>query len=117
MNGAHACAVALLAVLLGACSFAPHYKTPDSVPVTSAYAETGDWMAAQPADGQSRGAWWSLFPGSAIGRARGQGRRCNQDVKAAFARLQQARAEPASCGRTCFPRSTPARPPPAPGLR
>jgi NodT family efflux transporter outer membrane factor (OMF) lipoprotein len=103
MNGAHACAVALLAVLLGACSFAPHYKTPDSVPVTSAYAETGDWMAAQPADGQSRGAWWSLFQDPQLDALEAKAGDANQDVKAAFARLQQARAETRIVRADLFP--------------
>ena len=36
----------LLIGALTACSFAPAYKIPDSVPATSAYKESGDWKAA-----------------------------------------------------------------------
>jgi NodT family efflux transporter outer membrane factor (OMF) lipoprotein len=92
MNGPRVCATLLLAGTLTACSLAPIYKTPDSVPATSAYKESGDWKAAQPVDNQGRGAWWLLFHDPQLDALETKAGDTNQDLKAAFARLQQARA-------------------------
>jgi outer membrane protein TolC len=77
---------------LGACSFAPAYKVPDSAPPTTAYKESGDWKPAQPADSQDRGAWWTIFQDPALDVLEAQLADANQDLKAAYARLLQARA-------------------------
>jgi outer membrane protein TolC len=62
MNGSLAGGATLLVIgTLTACSFAPVYKTPDSVPAAIAYKESAHWKAAEPVDNQSRGAWWTLF--------------------------------------------------------
>jgi NodT family efflux transporter outer membrane factor (OMF) lipoprotein len=82
----------LLTCTLTACSFAPVYKTPDSVTAASAYKEAGDWKAAQPLDIQSRGMWWTLFQDPQLDALEAKVGDANQDLKAAFARLQQARA-------------------------
>jgi NodT family efflux transporter outer membrane factor (OMF) lipoprotein len=83
-------AVWLLA--LSACSFAPAYKTPDSAAAAAAYKESGDWKPAEPADAQVRGAWWNLFQDPLLDRIETQVADTNQDLKAAYARLLQARA-------------------------
>jgi NodT family efflux transporter outer membrane factor (OMF) lipoprotein len=93
----------LLIVALTACSFAPTYKIPDSVPVTSAYKETGDWKAAQPVDDQNRGAWWTIFQDPQLDALETQIGDANQDLKAAFARLQQARAATRIARADLFP--------------
>jgi NodT family efflux transporter outer membrane factor (OMF) lipoprotein len=82
----------LLIGTLTACSFAPAYKTPDGVPAPGEYKESGDWKAAQPTDGESRGAWWMLFQDPQLDALESKAGDANQDLKAAFARLQQARA-------------------------
>jgi NodT family efflux transporter outer membrane factor (OMF) lipoprotein len=93
MNGSLAGGATLLLIgTLTACSFAPVYKTPDSVPAASAYKESGDWKAAEPVDNQSRGAWWTLFQDPQLDALEAKVGDANQDLKAAFARLQQARA-------------------------
>jgi len=51
-------AAAALSLLIGAataCSLAPAYKTPTSVPATSTYKESGTWQPARPVDDQNRG--------------------------------------------------------------
>src|SRR5882757_4421231 len=97
MNGSLPGATLLLIGALTACSFAPVYRTPDSVPATDTYKESGDWKAAEPVDNQNRGAWWTLFQDPQLDALEAKVGDANQDLKAAFARLQQARAE---LGRT-----------------
>jgi outer membrane protein, multidrug efflux system len=89
--------------VLAACSFAPRYKTPDSTPVPGAYREGADWKLAQPEDAQSRGNWWELFQDPALNALQFKVRDANQDLKAAFARLQQARAATRIARADLFP--------------
>jgi NodT family efflux transporter outer membrane factor (OMF) lipoprotein len=77
---------------LSACSFAPPYKVPDSASPTPAFKEAGDWKPAQPSDAQNRGAWWSIFQDPVLDGIESQVVDANQDLKAAYARLLQARA-------------------------
>ncbi|WJF92044.1 efflux transporter outer membrane subunit [Paraburkholderia bonniea] len=50
------------------------------------------WKPAQPADGAHRGPWWSVFEDAALNELEQQAAAANQDLKAAAARVQQARA-------------------------
>ena len=85
-------ALSLLAAL-SACSLAPTYQRPSTAPPPPVYKEIGDWKPAQPADGQLRGNWWSVFHDSELDLLESQVTSSNQDLKAAFARLEQARAQ------------------------
>ena len=67
------------------------------MPPTGAYQEAGEWKAAQPLDEQNRGPWWSVFQDPQLDALENKVSGANQDLKAAFARLQQARA-PRPCG-------------------
>ena len=78
--------------LLGGCSFAPTYKTPGSPPPADTYAEAGDWRQAEPLENQARGAWWTLFQDADLDALEVRVSSANQNIKAAFARLQEARA-------------------------
>src|SRR5579863_6640548 len=106
MNGSLPGATLLLIGALTACSFAPVYRTPDSVPATDAYRESGDWKAAQPVDSQNRGAWWTLFEDPQLDTLEAKVGDANQDLKAAFARLQQARAATRIARADLFPTLT-----------
>src|SRR5258706_10667357 len=106
MNGSLSSAALLLIGTLAACSFAPVYKIPDSVPPTSAYKESGDWKAAEPVDNQNRGAWWTLFRDPQLDALEAKVGDANQDLKAAFARLQQARAATRIARADLFPTLT-----------
>ncbi|MHB8478103.1 MAG: efflux transporter outer membrane subunit [Steroidobacteraceae bacterium] len=103
MNGSLPSATLLLIGSLTACSFAPVYRTPDSVPATNAYMESGDWKAAEPVDNQNRGAWWTLFQDPQLDALEAKADDANQDLKAAFARLQQARAATRIARADLFP--------------
>ena len=83
--------VAFLGILNG-CSFAPTYRTPSSPSAADAYAEAGDWHQAEPLDNRARGAWWELFKDPQLDALEVKVGNANQNIKAAFARLQEARA-------------------------
>jgi NodT family efflux transporter outer membrane factor (OMF) lipoprotein len=87
-------ATLLLLGTLTACSFAPTYQAPPtSVPPAPAYKEMGDWKIAEPSDAQARGDWWSIFHDPQLDALETKVGSANQNLKSAFARLQQARAE------------------------
>jgi NodT family efflux transporter outer membrane factor (OMF) lipoprotein len=91
---------------MSACSFAPTYKVPDSPPPTATYKEAGDWKAAEPADAQIRGAWWTIFQDPDLDGLQAQVADANQDLKAAYARLLQARAATRIARADLFPTLT-----------
>ncbi|HMH89305.1 MAG TPA: efflux transporter outer membrane subunit, partial [Steroidobacteraceae bacterium] len=93
----------LAACTAAACSFAPVYKAPQSAPAAGVYKESGDWKAAQPLDAQNRGPWWTLFQDPQLDALEAQVGGANQDIKAAFARLQQARAATRIARADLFP--------------
>src|SRR6195256_3301405 len=78
---------------LAGCSLAPVYVRPATTPPPDSYKESGDWKLAQPADTQPRGRWWSVYRDSELDALEGQVTSSNQNLKAAFARLEQARAQ------------------------
>ncbi len=102
--------IAVLALLLGgslaACSFAPTYKTPDTGAAPAAYKESADWKQAQPADAQPRGAWWTQFNDAQLNALEDQVSSANQDLRAAVARLQEARAQAGVARADLFPTIT-----------
>jgi NodT family efflux transporter outer membrane factor (OMF) lipoprotein len=104
MSGRLSAAVWLLA--LSACSFAPAYKTPDSAAAAATYEESGDWKTAEPADAQVRGPWWSMFQDPVLDGIETQVADANQDLKAAYARLLQARAATRIARADLFPTLT-----------
>jgi len=87
------CAARLIIIgALGGCSFAPTYRTPESPPPAGTYQGTEGWQLATPLDGQVRGPWWMLFGDPALDALEVKVSGGNQNLKAAFARLHEARA-------------------------
>src|SRR5690606_30927843 len=91
-------AAGLLAVLLSGCAVGPEYQRP-AVEIPAAFKEarlsTGEtlqWKKAQPADSLARGRWWAVFQDPMLDSLEDQAMRANQDLKAAAARVEQARA-------------------------
>src|SRR4030088_3600371 len=78
---------------LAACSLAPVYVRPATTPPPDSYKGAGDWKPPQPAATQPRGPWWSIYRDSELDALEGQVTSSNQNLKAAFARLQQARVD------------------------
>jgi NodT family efflux transporter outer membrane factor (OMF) lipoprotein len=90
-------------VALSACSFAPTYTTPSSATVPAAYHESGDWQPANPADAQNRGPWWHVFQDPLLDELETQVTDANQNLRAGYARLLQARAATRIARADLFP--------------
>ncbi|HWV17971.1 MAG TPA: RND transporter, partial [Rhodocyclaceae bacterium] len=89
--------LASLLVLAG-CSVAPTYQRPD-VATPAAFKEAPkaaeadpNWKSAQPAEEIARGEWWKIFKDETLNKLELEALLANQDLKAAAARLGQARA-------------------------
>lgn len=88
----------LLAGLLAGCAVGPDYQRP-SVELPGAFKEASlspqaaqRWKAAQPSDAMERGRWWTIFNDADLDALQEQAMAANQDLKAAAARVAQARA-------------------------
>ena len=79
------------AAVLSACSLAPKYEEPKLQDV-AAFKEAGEWMPAAPADTQPRGEWWHTFGDPKLDDLQQQLHDGSQDLRAAVARFEQARA-------------------------
>jgi outer membrane protein, multidrug efflux system len=90
--------LALLLVVSG-CSLAPKYSVPDAAS-PSAFKETmtmtpeeaGSWKQAQPAEDIERGQWWRVFGDTQLNDYESKAQAANQNLKAAAARVKEARA-------------------------
>jgi len=98
-------------LMLSACSLTPAYQPP-SADVPVAYKEavapptTADgaqWKAAQPSESLPRGAWWKIFADERLDALEEQALASNHDLKAAAARVEQARALTRSARADLFP--------------
>lgn len=90
---------ALGALLLSGCMVGPKYVKP-TVPLAPEYKEMttegykeGGWRAAQPADTAQKGAWWTIFNDPQLNELEPRIAVSNQTLKAAAARLVEARAQ------------------------
>jgi NodT family efflux transporter outer membrane factor (OMF) lipoprotein len=88
---------------LTACSFAPLYRVPESTPVPNAYRESGDWITAKPSDASPRGTWWGVFDDATLSSFEERASDANQNLKAAIARLAEARADTRIARADLFP--------------
>lgn len=86
-------AVLLIAGILPliGCAVGPKYKAP-AVPAPPAYKEIGNWKTAQPNDQNLGGNWWEIFHDSQLNALEEQIDVSNQNLKAAVAQYQEARA-------------------------
>jgi NodT family efflux transporter outer membrane factor (OMF) lipoprotein len=76
---------------LAGCAVGPRYKTPP-VPAPPAYKEIGNWKTAQPSDQNLGGNWWEIFQDPQLNALEQQINVSNQNLKAAVAQYQEARA-------------------------
>ena len=93
----------VVAALLSACSLAPTYVAPKLDQDVSSYKEAGDWAPAAPADDKPRTDWWQAFGDPKLDELQEQLRASNPDLRAAFARFQQARALAGEARSAQFP--------------
>ncbi|HEX4152116.1 MAG TPA: efflux transporter outer membrane subunit [Steroidobacteraceae bacterium] len=97
--------MALCAAAVG-CSFAPRYKVPDTGKAPDRYKESADWKVAEPQDTAPRGAWWARYEDAGLDALEEKIQGSNLTLKAAFARLQQARAQYRIARADLFPTVT-----------
>lgn len=82
--------IAALFSLYG-CAVGPKYQKP-AVPAPPAYKELGNWKTAQPNDQNLGGNWWEIFQDAKLNELEQKVNVSNQNLKAAVAQYQQARA-------------------------
>jgi NodT family efflux transporter outer membrane factor (OMF) lipoprotein len=80
-----------LVVLVFGCAVGPNYRTP-AVGTPPAYKEAADWKPAQPNDQNLGGDWWTIFRDPQLDKLELQVNVSNQNLIAAEAQYQQARA-------------------------
>src|SRR5271170_886082 len=88
--------------LLTGCSVGPDYVQP-TVPQAAAYKETGPWKKAQPRDDISKGDWYTLFHDSKLNELEAQAQASNQTLRAAVAKVSEARAVARQAEANFFP--------------
>jgi hydrophobe/amphiphile efflux-1 (HAE1) family protein/NodT family efflux transporter outer membrane factor (OMF) lipoprotein len=77
----------------GALTIGPDYKQPtNSVPENYKAMEFGQWKEGRPLDNVPKGNWWEVFHDTNLNELESQALRANQSLKAAVARVDQARA-------------------------
>ena len=101
-TGAVAGTVAVLMLaftgLTGCVSVGPDYAKPTNAIPTAAYKmlsatnELGVWKEGRPLDGVPKGAWWEIYGDQTLNGLQQRASVANQDLKAAVARVEQARA-------------------------
>jgi len=92
-----------LPFLLTACTLGPDYRRPE-VAVTPAFREDAPWKEAAPADAIAREAWWQIYGDPTLDDLQERARTANQDLQAAVARVDQARAAARISEADRFPR-------------
>jgi NodT family efflux transporter outer membrane factor (OMF) lipoprotein len=93
--------VCAASVLFG-CSVGPNYVRP-SAESPAAYKEEQGWKRAQPRDQQPRGPWWEVFNDAGLNALVAQVAVTNQTIKAAEARVREARALTEQARAAFFP--------------
>ena len=73
------------------CAVGPKYKVP-AVTAPPAYKESANWKPAQPNEQQLGGNWWEIFQDTQLNTLEQQVNVSNQNLKAAVAQYQEARA-------------------------
>ncbi len=93
----------LLAAALHGCSLSPHYERPSTAQPPPIYKEAGEWKVSAPADTRARGRWWTMFGDPDLDALEAEVTGANQSLKAALARLEQARAQTRIARSEWFP--------------
>ncbi|WFR78189.1 efflux transporter outer membrane subunit [Janthinobacterium rivuli] len=84
-------ATAAAFVLLAGCAVSPTYEVPTAA-APQAFKEAAGWQPAVPADTLERGPWWTLFGDAQLNQLAEGIDISNQNVAAAIASYEQARA-------------------------
>jgi len=97
--------VMLIAMVVGGCAVGPDYKRPEATTIPPAYTGVSDeWKIAVPQAHLPKGNWWEIFGDPELSHLEAEAAEANQDLKAAYARFQQARAVANVAQSGLFPR-------------
>jgi NodT family efflux transporter outer membrane factor (OMF) lipoprotein len=77
--------------LAAACAVGPDYHRP-TLDAAANYKEAGDWKPSEPNDAFGRGPWWEIYNDDALNQLEVRIDISNENVKAAAAAFDQARA-------------------------
>ncbi|MBI2949695.1 MAG: efflux transporter outer membrane subunit [Verrucomicrobia bacterium] len=84
---------ASLPAIAGPFTVGPDYQRPtNAVPTAYKASELGEWKQGQPLDHVPKGAWWEMFSDETLNGLELRATKSNQELKAAIARVDQARA-------------------------
>jgi NodT family efflux transporter outer membrane factor (OMF) lipoprotein len=92
----------VLAAIVAGCAVGPDYHRPDA-PVPATYKELEGWHTAQPRDALPRGSWWTVFGDPELDALMKRVDISNQNIRAAEARLRQARGVADQARASLFP--------------
>jgi NodT family efflux transporter outer membrane factor (OMF) lipoprotein len=81
----------LVSLLVSGCMVGPNYHRPAAV-ISPQYKELTGWVAAQPADIDAKGAWWSIYHDALLDKLASRVAISNQNVATYAAQYDQARA-------------------------
>ncbi|MCX5817493.1 MAG: efflux transporter outer membrane subunit [Proteobacteria bacterium] len=82
-----------IVLVMNGCAVGPDYVRPDATTIPTAYSGVSDeWKIAVPQAHLSKGNWWEIFGDPELNRLEAEAAEANQDLKAAYARFNQARA-------------------------
>jgi multidrug efflux system outer membrane protein len=82
-----------LVLFFSGCAIGPDYKRPTSAAPAQYKAEAlGSWKEGQPLDHVPKGEWWEIFADEVLNDLQRRAAEANQELKAAVARVEQARA-------------------------
>lgn len=85
---------ALLAIVMPGCTVGPDYRRPEATTIPETYrGPQGEWKIATPKAHLPKGNWWEIFADAELDRLESEAAEANQDLKAAVARFDQARAQ------------------------
>jgi len=97
-----AIAIACAFLTLAGCTVGPNYKRA-TAPVPATWEVAQPWREAQPKDSVPKTSWWTVFHDDELNSLQTDLLAANQDLKVAFAHLDQARASAAVQNATLFP--------------
>jgi outer membrane protein, multidrug efflux system len=97
--------VALTFLVLSSCAVGPNYQRPEATTIPAAYTGVSDeWKVATPQAHMPKGSWWEMYGDPELNRLEIDAESANQDLKAAAARFEQARAAADVARSGLFPR-------------
>ena len=89
-------------MLLTGCTVGPDYQQP-TVPQSVDFKEAGNWKKAQPRDDISKGDWYTVFHDQKLNELEKEARTSNQTLRAAVAKVSEARALARQAESNFFP--------------